>query len=1417
MIKRGLLVVLVLMLSVFFVGANSLGDFDENDFSDGTFSNTFYNGSFVQLNESLTSGSYESGVFDPGLIVSWNNFTFTPGLCYGCELPDGNGFESGYGKHNVDMSGNVLLLHLDESSGTLFDSSGNGNDATCSGNGCPTYGSSGKFGNSLSFSTSGQDDFLSVSDSSDLDITGDIAIEAWTFANSFVNNPDIVTKGDFSEAYSLWYRTTGEVSFAIDSDVNGALVSNSVLSLNNWHHVVVLREGNTRRIYIDGQLDSSDTYSSAITTNNNPLFISTSAFGFSGRIDEVAVYNRSLSAEEIEARYLRGVARLNLSVRSCDDSSCIVESYVDVSEETFDNLSLNDNRYFQYNVDFETDDSGVSPELYNFSAGFSANNSAPSVSVLNPGNLSYNFDSFDLEYTAFDSEDNLGYCWYSLDLGVTNSSADNNCGNFSGLSANQGSNIWRVYANDSLGLEGFDEVSFYVDSISPEFSGFIENPSNGSVYSQGEVYEFNVTVSDDSLDSYGIEFGGINYSVSESLGVLSFVISDLSAGDYSYYWWANDSLGNFNISGSRVYSVVMNDGDVGTFVNGSRANLSVTEGDIVEINVSLLNGDFGNLSLSINGSLVLSDSSDISVNYQFNESGVFEIVGEYSGSENYTSVSESWFVDVSVAPDLISPVVSILSPVQDEVFDFNESIALNYSVSDDNLDSCWYSLDGVNISLAGCTNSTFNTSNGSHEIFVFANDSSGNIGLDSVNFSVNLVEDDPGNETNGSLNSAPYVVLNSPVNGSNISSDSINLNLNVFDDDLDLMNVFVYGDGKLLVVFSNQTNGTTMVYNWAGLSQGIHNWSARVSDGINETNSSVYYFSAIYAVAPDVIINYPSDFSVYAVNESIPLNFSAYSDYLDRCWYNINNGPNITSCVDSSFTPSVAGDYTFNVFANESIGGLVGSDSVGFSVVDINLSVHLVSPDDNYYTNSSEVNFSFVSTSGAALNSCDLLGDFGGVYGINQSLSFPEPGELTSFVLNLTPGDYSWSVRCTDVFDNSSITGNRSLHVDMEDPNVTIRQPDGDYEDSDVPLELEVNDSSPIEKCEYQLDFSVGGIPIQITVVTSCEGTTISVGSENDYSITVTASDGAGNSGSDNKDFSVGSSGGSDSSNTGGSSSPGGGSGGDSPGGFTGGANLEIENVPQISLKRGDSGSVSIDVFNSGQRFLNDCSLRAEGVFESWTFNNDILDISSGQRVSYILGVDIPIEANPGIYVDDVIVECVEINVSVPLSVSVLETAFDFRVIETERTDIDDFRIVGLLRELGGVEQSVDIVYRVISPEGIEISDGSASFDLSANEEIEVVLDMRIPRDAFGDFDFVIVLDNGFESREIVERVTLSSPGITGFAISDENQRALSVMGVIVISLLIVLLVARFIKNHDRRSSPHRKGRHFIKLDLGHK
>ena len=152
-----------------------------DDFDSGTYSNTELSAGHVQLVDSggyVSSGTYESQIFDAGYVTSWNFVEWWYG--YGEELPNWGATEV-HSAHPADMSSVALLMHLNETapdtiSGHDFqDTSGNGNHGDEVGG--VTFGSSGLFNYAAGFD--GFDDAVIVPDSPSLDLSSELTIEAW--------------------------------------------------------------------------------------------------------------------------------------------------------------------------------------------------------------------------------------------------------------------------------------------------------------------------------------------------------------------------------------------------------------------------------------------------------------------------------------------------------------------------------------------------------------------------------------------------------------------------------------------------------------------------------------------------------------------------------------------------------------------------------------------------------------------------------------------------------------------------------------------------------------------------------------------------------------------------------------------------------------------------------------------------------------------------------------------------------------------------------------------------------------------------------------------------------------------------------------------------------------------------------------
>ncbi|PLW80160.1 hypothetical protein C0585_03980, partial [Candidatus Woesearchaeota archaeon] len=312
---------------------------------------------------------YNSQVFDAGGVKSWDNLTFSKEFPYGKELPSNEAVESGYSEGNINMTGNVLLLHMDESSGTIVDYSGQGNDGKQ--NGGIAYSSAGIIETALTLD--GDDDYINISDDNSLDLTDQMTISIWAKHINQQSNQMVSKQWCDSNrfSYSFSINSNNNLQFVWDTDgecsaVNTFVSDEPIDSINNWRHFSVVFTDTSVNLYVDGELvDGSLTGGSygSLYVSDIPVRIGTYrnlggdfAGQFNGSIDEVAIWNRSLSADEVLDLYKRGALRLNISVRDCDDDACSGDAWdlTCTDAASCDLSSLSSSQYVQYKAELTT-------------------------------------------------------------------------------------------------------------------------------------------------------------------------------------------------------------------------------------------------------------------------------------------------------------------------------------------------------------------------------------------------------------------------------------------------------------------------------------------------------------------------------------------------------------------------------------------------------------------------------------------------------------------------------------------------------------------------------------------------------------------------------------------------------------------------------------------------------------------------------------------------------------------------------------------------------------------------------------------------------------------------------------------------------------------------------------------------------
>ncbi|PWB55564.1 MAG: hypothetical protein C3F06_02190, partial [Candidatus Methanoperedenaceae archaeon] len=200
-----------------------------------------------------------------------------------------------------------------ESSSSFIDWSNHGNTATCISTSCPTS-TTGKSGKALYFD--GSNDYLNAGNGASLDITGNITVVAWIRPGR-LETAYLVKKASSgsTDGYELSLSSsTGKAYFRVNGKTSGntyKLFSTSKFPVdgNTWVHLAGVYNKNKLQIFFNGNLENSMTGPANILSNTDNLEIGgpDDSRYFKGTIDEVRIWNRALSPEEIKASYNSGI------------------------------------------------------------------------------------------------------------------------------------------------------------------------------------------------------------------------------------------------------------------------------------------------------------------------------------------------------------------------------------------------------------------------------------------------------------------------------------------------------------------------------------------------------------------------------------------------------------------------------------------------------------------------------------------------------------------------------------------------------------------------------------------------------------------------------------------------------------------------------------------------------------------------------------------------------------------------------------------------------------------------------------------------------------------------------------------------------------------------------------------------------
>lgn len=474
-------------------------------FTNGTLTlpnqNINQNGSINRINISATFKNTIPGNVS-GMVDEW-------------ELSDGY--------DNTD-DGLVGLWHLDNNA---TDSSGNGNDGTISGN--PTN-VSGRYNSSYSFD--GIADYINTNIPS---FTPDgLSVCSWV---NLIEDAQSTVVGRYDwggNAYFWLYINSQDLNFKVYT--NGSTAAGATCSvastgdatpINTWNHICGVYDNDLDKViaYVNGQdvKDTSCLFSdidNSLWNQSEDILIgaidsASPLLFFNGSIDEVEIYNRSLTSNEIKTKYTEGRANWQTGTEILNLTSGVPETFTiaTTTENVLINLIPTSDTYNFYTPIIYGD---ITLETFVVAGGDN-----PPVSILSQpedGNLTQVNNTVDFECNATDDVQLANVTFYLWnDTGVlintnfTTLVGTNNFTNFTYNFTNQSNYTWNCLVFDNNSQSDWDVNRTLNVTIFPP------TPTDSCTYSSGD---WNIECSDNCNLSTNTNVGGNNITINGT-GIIS--------------------------------------------------------------------------------------------------------------------------------------------------------------------------------------------------------------------------------------------------------------------------------------------------------------------------------------------------------------------------------------------------------------------------------------------------------------------------------------------------------------------------------------------------------------------------------------------------------------------------------------------------------------------------------------------------------------------------------------------------------------------------------------------------------------------------------------------------------------------------------------------------------------------------------
>ncbi len=466
----------------------------------------------------------------------------------------------------------VSMWHFNENSGSTIKDAFGKNDLT----GTLGFTTNGQYGTPAG-TFNGVDQNVLTIGARNLNLSGNITVEAWISTNDYGNRRILAVGNGTQRAYELFLSSNGSATFLIHNVTDPNSVFSTIIPNRTLTHIVGTYNGTDLLIYVNGTLtgrqlvrgDIISVIAPTISIGNSTRIAN--AFLFNGTIDEVAIYDRALTSEEINQSFLR-----NFPLFGLDNSVYGNGSNLMFRIEPFDGREF----------------------------GITSNSQARGVSDGTPPQWSNNATNFTtiseganglFNVTWTDNVGLSGFIFSINDSGLfvnrsfTSLTGTNNVSSVAYTINNtkrSGEVIgWRIYANDTT--NNWNSTNTFSFTITGEAPQWINNATNFTTISEGANGLFNVTWTDNvglSGFIFSINDSGlfVNRSFTSLTGTnnvssVAYTINNTKRSGEVIGWriYANDTTNNWNSTNTFSFTIT---GEAPQWSNNATNFTTISEG-----------------------------------------------------------------------------------------------------------------------------------------------------------------------------------------------------------------------------------------------------------------------------------------------------------------------------------------------------------------------------------------------------------------------------------------------------------------------------------------------------------------------------------------------------------------------------------------------------------------------------------------------------------------------------------------------------------------------------------------------------------------------------------------------------------------------------------------------------------------------